>query len=195
MTHHGHGDGPLLHRPRPARPGLGRAARRGEDRAVHARRHRGRVRRRGGHRADKGQGRPGVADLPRDREVHRARPRRQGDRARGLRQGDPRRGHRLGDRAGEAGARVGRRGHQGHHAHDDERDRPAAQFGRGVMVEVGGKLVEQFAQNLRQLITDDSAGGGGAAAGEAGSTEASAAADGGASCWGWWCSAGSAGSI
>ena len=32
-----------------------------------------------------------------------------------------------------------------------------AQFGRGVMVEVGGKLVEQFAQNLRQLITDGSA--------------------------------------
>src|SRR6266702_1684234 len=29
-----------------------------------------------------------------------------------------------------------------------------AQFGRGVMVEVGGKLVEQFAQNLRQLITE-----------------------------------------
>ena len=49
------------------------------------------------------------------------------------------------------------------------------------MVEVGGKLVEQFAQNLRQLITDDSAGGGGAAASEAGSTEASAATDGGAS--------------
>jgi uncharacterized protein len=56
-----------------------------------------------------------------------------------------------------------------------------AQFGRGVMVEVGGKLVEQFSQNLRQLITDDSAGGGGAAASEAGSTEASAATDGGAS--------------
>jgi carbon monoxide dehydrogenase subunit G len=56
-----------------------------------------------------------------------------------------------------------------------------AQFGRGVMVEVGGKLVEQFAQNLRQLITDDSAGGGGAAATEAGSTEAGAATDGGAS--------------
>jgi uncharacterized protein len=48
-----------------------------------------------------------------------------------------------------------------------------AQFGRGVMVEVGGKLVEQFAQNLRQLITDDSAGGGGAAATETGATEAS----------------------
>ena len=30
-----------------------------------------------------------------------------------------------------------------------------AQFGRGVMIEVGSKLVEQFAQNLRQLITDD----------------------------------------
>jgi carbon monoxide dehydrogenase subunit G len=47
-----------------------------------------------------------------------------------------------------------------------------AQFGRGVMVEVGGKLVEQFAQNLRQLITDDSAGGGAA------TTEAGGAADG-----------------
>jgi carbon monoxide dehydrogenase subunit G len=56
-----------------------------------------------------------------------------------------------------------------------------AQFGRGVMVEVGGKLVEQFAQNLRQLITDDSAGGGGAAAPEADSTQAGAAADGDAS--------------
>jgi carbon monoxide dehydrogenase subunit G len=54
-----------------------------------------------------------------------------------------------------------------------------AQFGRGVMVEVGGKLVEQFAQNLRQLITDDSADGGGAAA--TGTTEAGAATDGGAS--------------
>src|SRR3954447_11723384 len=30
-----------------------------------------------------------------------------------------------------------------------------AQFGRGVIVEVGGKLVEQFAQNLRQLISND----------------------------------------
>ena len=56
-----------------------------------------------------------------------------------------------------------------------------AQFGRGVMVEVGSKLVEQFAQNLRQLITDDSAGGGGAAATEAGSIEAGAATDGSAS--------------
>jgi carbon monoxide dehydrogenase subunit G len=51
-----------------------------------------------------------------------------------------------------------------------------AQFGRGVMVEVGGKLVEQFAQNLRQLITEDGAGGGGAVA-----TEDGAAAFGGAS--------------
>src|SRR5438552_5588194 len=53
-----------------------------------------------------------------------------------------------------------------------------AQFGRGVMVEVGGKLVEQFAPHLRQLITDDSAGGGGAAATEAGAaTDGSASAD------------------
>ena len=32
-----------------------------------------------------------------------------------------------------------------------------AQFGRGVMVEVGGKLIEQFAGNLAQLITGDGA--------------------------------------
>jgi uncharacterized protein len=42
-----------------------------------------------------------------------------------------------------------------------------AQFGRGVMVEVGGKLVEQFARNLAQMITDDGAAAtGGSAAGE-----------------------------
>jgi carbon monoxide dehydrogenase subunit G len=35
-----------------------------------------------------------------------------------------------------------------------------AQFGRGVMVEVGGKLVEQFSQNLRQLMADDAGAGG-----------------------------------
>src|SRR6516225_10133194 len=34
-----------------------------------------------------------------------------------------------------------------------------AQFGRGVMVEVGGKLVEQFATNLAQLIAGDSPAG------------------------------------
>ena len=38
-----------------------------------------------------------------------------------------------------------------------------AQFGRGVMIEVGSKLVEQFAQNLRQLIAEDGAGGNAAA--------------------------------
>jgi uncharacterized membrane protein len=42
-----------------------------------------------------------------------------------------------------------------------------AQFGRGVMVEVGSKLVEQFAQNLRQLIAEDGAAGGGTSAGQA----------------------------
>jgi len=50
-----------------------------------------------------------------------------------------------------------------------------AQFGRGVMVEVGSKLVEQFAQNLRQLIAEDGAAGGNAAA------TATDEADGGAS--------------
>ena len=47
-----------------------------------------------------------------------------------------------------------------------------AQFGRGVMVEVGGKLVEKFADNLGQLIS----GGNGASA----STETGGAAPGGA---------------
>src|SRR5438270_4548985 len=42
-----------------------------------------------------------------------------------------------------------------------------AQFGRGVIVEVGGKLVEQFAQNLRQQIIGDSAAGADAPAQEA----------------------------
>ena len=42
-----------------------------------------------------------------------------------------------------------------------------AQFGRGVMVEVGSKLVEQFAQNLRQLIAEDGAAGGNAVEAEA----------------------------
>ena len=52
-----------------------------------------------------------------------------------------------------------------------------AQFGRGVMVEVGGKLVEKFAENLAQLISGDGAAAdGGAAAADGGA----AAADGGA---------------
>jgi len=59
-----------------------------------------------------------------------------------------------------------------------------AQFGRGVMVEVGGRLVEQFAQNLRQLIVgdgaaaaqDDSAAGG---SGDGGSGNGEAAASAG----------------
>jgi uncharacterized protein len=63
-----------------------------------------------------------------------------------------------------------------------------AQFGRGVMIEVGSKLVEQFAQNLRQLIAEDGAAGGNAAAtatDEAGGTgtgagQATAAAEAGA---------------
>src|SRR6266571_4732806 len=71
-----------------------------------------------------------------------------------------------------------------------------AQFGRGVMVEVGGKLVEQFAQNLRQQIVGDSAaaaqddsaaggsgdsgsGNGGSGNGGSGNGEAAASADAG----------------
>ena len=57
-----------------------------------------------------------------------------------------------------------------------------AQFGRGVMVEVGSKLVEQFAQNLRQLIADDAGAGEGnpAATGdEASAGQATATAEAG----------------
>ena len=52
-----------------------------------------------------------------------------------------------------------------------------AQFGRGVIVEVGGKLVDQFAQNLAQLIAGDTAEGpdGGAAAGDGASGGAASA--------------------
>ena len=62
-----------------------------------------------------------------------------------------------------------------------------AQFGRGVMVEVGGKLVEQFARNLAQLIAGDGAAAdgaaadGSAAAGSAVGGSASAGNDGGTS--------------
>ena len=48
-----------------------------------------------------------------------------------------------------------------------------AQFGRGVMVEVGGKLVEKFAENLAQLISGDGA----AAADGATAADAATAAD------------------
>jgi uncharacterized protein len=47
-----------------------------------------------------------------------------------------------------------------------------AQFGRGVIAEVGGKLVEKFAQNLAQMISD----GGQAAPDSAGRTAADGAA-------------------
>jgi hypothetical protein len=47
-----------------------------------------------------------------------------------------------------------------------------AQFGRGVMVEVGGKLVEQFAANLAKLIAGDTGSGGDAGTGNAGSGNA-----------------------
>ncbi len=50
-----------------------------------------------------------------------------------------------------------------------------AQFGRGVMVEVGGKLVERFADNLAQLISGDGAA---AADGAATADGADGAADG-----------------
>ena len=51
-----------------------------------------------------------------------------------------------------------------------------AQFGRGVMVEVGGKLVEKFADNLAQLISPDAAAetNGTAPAGDGGADDVSA---------------------
>jgi uncharacterized protein len=55
-----------------------------------------------------------------------------------------------------------------------------AQFGRGVMVEVGGKLVEQFAANLAKLIAGDTGSGGDPGSGDtassarAGTSEAAA---------------------
>jgi carbon monoxide dehydrogenase subunit G len=52
-----------------------------------------------------------------------------------------------------------------------------AQFGRGVMVEVGGKLVDKFAENLALQLTADGAASEAAAASADG--EASADADGG----------------
>ncbi len=53
-----------------------------------------------------------------------------------------------------------------------------AQFGRGVMVEVGGKLVEKFAENLAQLISGDGAAAAdGPADGAATADSATAAGD------------------
>jgi uncharacterized protein len=64
-----------------------------------------------------------------------------------------------------------------------------AQFGRGVMVEVGGKLVEQFAANLAKLIAGDTgsavsgadAGTGEAGTGNAGSSAPTGTSNGGTS--------------
>jgi carbon monoxide dehydrogenase subunit G len=56
-----------------------------------------------------------------------------------------------------------------------------AQFGRGVMVEVGGKLVEQFAANLAKLIAGDTGSGGDAGTGNAGTSAAGSSAPAGAS--------------
>ncbi len=51
-----------------------------------------------------------------------------------------------------------------------------AQFGRGVMVEVGGKLVQQFAANLANLIAGDTGSGGDAGSGDAGTAGAGSSA-------------------
>ena len=54
-----------------------------------------------------------------------------------------------------------------------------AQFGRGVMVEVGGKLVDQFAANLAKLLAGDQGGdaSAAAAAGESAPSSVAEAAD------------------
>jgi uncharacterized protein len=56
-----------------------------------------------------------------------------------------------------------------------------AQFGRGVMVEVGGKLVEQFAANLAKLIAGDTGSGGDAGSGDAGTSAPAGTSDAGSS--------------
>jgi carbon monoxide dehydrogenase subunit G len=53
-----------------------------------------------------------------------------------------------------------------------------AQFGRGVMVEVGSKLVEQFAANLAQLIGGDTGSGDAASGTAAGASVEGASAEG-----------------
>jgi carbon monoxide dehydrogenase subunit G len=55
-----------------------------------------------------------------------------------------------------------------------------AQFGRGVIVEVGGKLVDQFAKNLANLIGGDTAAGSDAEAGASASASAGPGASAGA---------------
>jgi carbon monoxide dehydrogenase subunit G len=52
-----------------------------------------------------------------------------------------------------------------------------AQFGRSLLPEVSGKLIQQFATNLEAMINADSAAAAGTAAPEAGADEATAAAD------------------
>jgi hypothetical protein len=116
---------------------------------VHARRHRRGVRRRGGHRADQGQGRP-AKFTERNSDAKNIVLEASGKETRG---------------AGTASATVrawlepessGEATRVSMHTTMNVTGRPA-QFGRGVIVEVGGKLVEQFAQNLRQQIIGDSA--------------------------------------
>ena len=53
-----------------------------------------------------------------------------------------------------------------------------AQFGRGVMADVGGKLIGIFAANLADMLRADNAAGSPADAGSASATAASAAAPG-----------------
>jgi uncharacterized protein len=56
-----------------------------------------------------------------------------------------------------------------------------AQFGRGVMVEVGSKLVDQFARNLSELISSEGAAPSDAAAGAAAAGDSATAEAAGAS--------------
>ncbi|MCY3849941.1 MAG: SRPBCC family protein [Acidimicrobiaceae bacterium] len=55
-----------------------------------------------------------------------------------------------------------------------------AQFGRGVMADVSATLMDQFAQNLAEMLAEDGAGQGGAATAEATAVDVSDAGGGGA---------------
>jgi len=49
-----------------------------------------------------------------------------------------------------------------------------AQFGRGVMADVSGKLMGQFAENLQELLAEEQAGGAADAAGDAAASDEAA---------------------
>ena len=74
----------------------------------------------------------------------------------GVGQGDPRRGHRVGHGPLDA-AGQGDQTHVVVHTTLNVTGRPA-QFGRGVMAEVGGKLIGIFASNLAEMLAAGDSG-------------------------------------